>query len=467
MTAPLIAIAGRPNVGKSTLFNRLVGGRPALVHNSPHLTRDRRYGELDYDGRKLRVVDTGGLDPDAAKEVLGAGVHRQARAALGEADAVILVIDARAGVSPLDLEVASMLRKLPIPTYLAANKVDGPKQEPLLGELYSIGLGEVYGISASHGRGVEQLMDAVVEGLPEASDEDNEDEDGEWKWPTEGELANPERPIRVAFLGKPNAGKSSMLNRLVGSERSLVHDQPGTTTDPVDSEFELDGQEFILVDTAGIRRRAKVQAEQEKISVSLALGQIRRADVVVLVLDGALGPSDQDARLAAMIVEAGRGLVIALNKADLLTGGTVVRELREKSAEDFRFVSYAPMIMMSALYGDGITDVMEAVVRVSGQHRKRVTTSELNKFFADVCETHPPPIHHGRAVTVRYLTQGGVCPPTFLLWANRKKGLSESYRRFVVNQLRARYGFEGSPMRLVIKAKNEKRPGGKRGRKRR
>jgi len=283
--------------------------------------------------------------------------------------------------------------------------------------------------------------------------------------PEEAEEKAEESPtIRVAFVGKPNAGKSSLLNRLVGSERALVHDQPGTTTDPVDCEIELGGNRFTLVDTAGVRRRAKVSrgsgtpvldSQQEKIAVSLALGQIRRADVVVLLIDGSLGPSEQDAKLVNMAIEAGRALVVALNKSDLISSSAAAKELREKSSDDLRFVKFAPTVMISALRGDGVGKLMDAVVRVSEEHGKRIPTSALNDFFAEVLETHPPPIHRGKAVTIRYLTQGGVRPPTFLLFANRKEGLSESYKRYIVNQLRVRYQFEGTPLRLIIKAKSK------------
>jgi GTP-binding protein len=490
MTAPLIAIVGRPNVGKSTLFNRLVGGRPALVHDTPGLTRDRRYGELEYFGRTLRVVDTGGLDPEAEKDVIGAGIHRQARAALEEADAVLFVVDATAGITPLDHEVAAMLRKLDKPLFLCANKVDHPKREVLTGEIYALGLGEVHPISAVHGRGIDDLLDAVIERLglpapvPEVEDEDEdeayedaEDEDadeegeggeGEGDEGLAGHTVEEEhRPLRVALVGKPNAGKSSLMNRLVGSERSLVHHAPGTTTDPVDTPFEFGGTSYVLVDTAGIRRRARVEAEIEKLAVFMALSQIERADVVVLVVDASEGLSEQDARIAGIVEEHGRALVVALNKVDLLPGAGAGRTVTRQAEEALHFMPYAPLAMISAMRGDGVAELMATVDRVAAQHAQRVSTAELNRFFAEVCETHPPPLHHGREVRIHYLTQGGVRPPTFLLWANRPEGVAPSYRRFLINQLRARYGFAGTPVRLVIKVKQRRRLRGRSGRKRR
>lgn len=460
MAPPLIAIVGRPNVGKSTFFNRLVGGRPALVHDTPGLTRDRRYGELEYFGRDLRVVDTGGLDPDAATEVIGAGIHRQAHRALEEADCVVFVVDAMAGITPGDSELAQMLRALDKPLFLVGNKIDHPKHEPMLAELYSLGLGEVYGISAAHGSGVDALLEAItdrlgVEPTPIVDDEPEERVDDD--------------PVRVAFVGKPNAGKSSLVNRLLGEERALVHDQPGTTTDPVDTPFEYGGKRYVLVDTAGIRRRAKVDEATEKISVVMALGQLGRADVAVLVVDGSDGPSEQDARLANSVSEAGCAIVIALNKVDLLRGVGAGAELRKRADDELHFLSWAPRAQISALRGDGVGELMETVDRAVAENRKRVTTAELNRFFEEVCETHPPPVHRGRSVRIQYITQGGVRPPTFILWANQPKGISPSYKRYLINQLRKRYGFHGSPMRLIVKSKagSKKSPSGRsRGRRR-
>jgi GTP-binding protein len=476
MTPPLIAIVGRPNVGKSTLYNRLVGGRPALVHDTPGLTRDRRYGEFEYFGHDFRVVDTGGLDPAAEKDVIGAGIHRQAHTAIEQSDAVLFVVDATAGVTALDREIATMLRKVgrvgnvDRPLLVCANKVDHLKREALVPELYELGMGEIYPISAAHGRGVDELLDALIERLelpppqPEAEAEadagrgrgrgaDRTDQPEDREERPGGVERDTSQPLRVAFVGKPNAGKSSLLNRLVGVERALVHHEPGTTTDPVDTSFEFGGRSYVLVDTAGIRRKARIDAATEKIAVSLALDQIRRADVVVLVIDGHDGPSEQDARLAGSIEQSGRAVVIALNKADLLGGPGAGRKLIEETRDQFHFLPYAPMVLISALRGDGVADLMATIDEVAAQFYRRVSTAELNRFFAEVCETHPPPIHRGRSVRINYITQGGVAPPTFILWASTPKGLSPSYQRFIKNQLRARYGFAGTPLRLFIKAK--------------
>jgi len=464
VTTPLIAIVGRPNVGKSTLFNRLVGGRPALVHDTPHLTRDRRYGEAEYFGAPLRVVDTGGLDPDAATEVIGAGIHRQAMQAIDEANAIVLVVDGRAGVSAIDQELAVQLRATGKPVFLAINKIDHPTVDHLIHDFHELGLSSIYPVSASHGRGIDAMLEAITEAtgsvrppeeeapyvysdapaptMDEALEEDEKEDDRN---------AAPEK-LRVAFVGRPNAGKSSLTNRLLGEERSLVHHEAGTTTDPVDAEFSIGGRNYILVDTAGIRRKARIDEDVERIAVSMAIGQIERADVVVLVIDADLGPSEQDARLAGRIEEAGRALVIALNKSDLVTGDAKKAKLRDLSEETFHFLTWAPTAMISAQRGDGVDRLLDVVERAAAEHRKRIPTAQLNRFFAEVIQEMPPPLHKGKAIRINYITQAKSKPPTFVLWAN-SEGLSASYKRFISNRLRETYGFRGTPLRIFVKEK--------------
>ncbi|MCL4225655.1 MAG: 50S ribosome-binding GTPase, partial [Myxococcales bacterium] len=269
---------------------------------------------------------------------------------------------------------------------------------------------------------------------------------------------DPTGPIRVAFVGKPNAGKSSLTNRLLGEERSLVHHEPGTTTDPVDTPLTFAGQDYVLVDTAGIRRKARIDEDVEKLAVTLALAQIERADVVVLVIDAALGPSEQDARLAGAIEQAGRGLIIAFNKADLLRGEAAQERLRQAVKDTFHFLTWAPVTTLSAQRGDGVDRLMDLAKKVAAQHRRRITTSELNRFFAEVCETVPPPVWRGRSVRVYFLTQAAVRPPTFILKASAPDGVSPQYRRFLANQLRRRYGFRGTPLRVFTRARDDKKP---------
>ena len=462
MTTPLVAIVGRPNVGKSTLFNRLVGGRPALVHDTPHLTRDRRYGEAEYFGREMRLVDTGGLDPEAAREVIGAGIHRQALRAIEEANAVVLVVDGRAGVSPVDHLLAKQLRATGKPVFLAVNKIDHPTNENLIHDFHELGLGNAYPVSATHGRGIDPLLEAIADAVnaprPEPEPEAKELDPLFDEPPAEDEAPpQPEepQPLRVAFVGRPNAGKSSLTNRLLGEERSLVHDVAGTTTDPVDAPFTIGGRDYVLVDTAGIRRKARIDADIEKISVTMALAQIERADVVVLVIDAGIGPSEQDARIVGKIEEAGRACVIALNKSDLITSETKKTELRDLTKDTFHFLPWAPVTMISASRGDGVDRLLDLVDQVAKEHRRRIPTAQLNRFFADVIEEMPPPLHKGHAVTIQYITQAAIKPPTFVLMANKPE-LAPSYKRFISNRLREAYGFRGTPIRIFVKARKDR-----------
>jgi len=474
MSTPLIAVVGRPNVGKSTLFNRLVGGRPALVHDTPGLTRDRRYGDADYFGTPLRIVDTGGLDPEAAREVIGAGIHRQALRAIGEADALLLVVDGRAGLTAIDHDLAKQLRATGKPVFLAVNKIDHAVRDDLVHEFHQLGLGEPFAISAAHGRGIDALLEAIVgavapgkttldEDQDEAAPDDifdvlDDDEAGDPEAAAGDEAPPPEeaRPLRVAFVGRPNAGKSSLTNRLLGEERSLVHDVAGTTTDPVDTPFSIGGRDYSLIDTAGIRRKARIEEEIEKIAVSMAIGQVDRADVVVLVIDAELGPSEQDARIAGMIEEAGRALVIALNKIDRIVGDAAKAKLKEQTEDTFHFLSWPLITNLSAQRGDGVDRLLDLVDKAAAEHRKRIPTAQLNRFFKEVIEEMPPPLHHGRSIKINYLTQPRARPPTFVLWANTPEGLSPSYKRFLANRLRERYGFKGTPIRIAVKAKKDR-----------
>ena len=468
MTAPLVAVIGRPNVGKSTLFNRLVGGRPALVHDTPGLTRDRRYGEADYFGKEIRLVDTGGLDPEAATEVIGAGIHRQALRAIDEADALLLVVDGRAGVSAIDHLLAKQLRATGKPVFLAVNKIDHPTVDHLVHEFHELGLGDAFAISAAHGRGIDSLLEAITNAVVPSGEPTSPERDPLFDPEPEEELedesddaqarraARDAEPLRVAFVGRPNAGKSSLTNRLLGEERSLVHDVAGTTTDPVDAKFSIGGREYILVDTAGIRRKARIDEDIEKIAVSMAIGQIERADVAVLVIDAGIGPAEQDARIAGKIEEAGRALVIALNKSDLVQGEAKKSALKELTKDTFHFLDWAPVVNLSAQRGDGVDRLLDVVDQVAKEHRKRIQTSQLNRFFADVIEEMPPPLHHGHAVRIHYITQGATRPPTFILWANKAEGLAPSYKRFIANRLRQAYGFKGTPLRIFVKARKDR-----------
>jgi GTPase len=459
---PLIGIVGRPNVGKSTLFNRLVGGRPALVHDTPGRTRDRRYGELDYFGTQLRVVDTGGLDPEAERDVIGAGIHRQALHAIGESDVLVLVVDGRAGITAIDHDLAVRLRATGKPVFLAVNKIDHPTRDDLVHDFHELGLGAPWPVSAAHGRGIDALVEAIANAVsppppPALSEETvNEDDDDLFDPDDTADDVDEDAPLRVAFVGRPNAGKSSLTNRMLGEERSLVHHAPGTTTDPVDTPFSIGERSYILVDTAGIRRKARIDIDIEKLSVTMAIGQIDRADVVVLVIDAEIGPAEQDARIAGMVEQAGRALVIALNKSDRLHGDAAKATLREQTKDTFHFLPWAPTVLLSAQRGDGVDRLLDLVDQVAREHRKRIQTAELNRFFADVVDQMPPPLHHGHAVRLYYITQATTRPPTFVLWANKPEGLAPSYRRFIANRLREAYNFRGTPLRIAVKAKKDR-----------
>jgi GTP-binding protein len=363
---PVVALVGRPNVGKSSLFNRLVGGRPALVEDIPGVTRDRRYGVCNWGTRSFRVVDTGGLDPSAVG-ILGA-MRGQTLRAVDEAAIHVMVVDAKEGVTPTDFDVAKVLRRTGKPVFVAANKIDTSARDSMLSEAYQLGFEEVFPLSASHGRGVREFLDALVlrlESLAHGTTFDG---------PASME---PEAPIRLAFVGKPNAGKSSLVNRILGEERVLVHDQPGTTRDPIDTPFRFGEQEFILVDTAGLRRRHSVDTLTEAVSGKMARDQLARADVVALVIDAHVGATAEDAKLASYIEESGRAAIVILNKSDLIRRSEFDARV-ERARETLEFMSYAPFLPMSAISGRGVSSIPTKAIKVFQGWSHRVATSELN-----------------------------------------------------------------------------------------
>jgi GTPase len=445
---PLVALVGRPNVGKSSLFNRLVGGRPALVEDVPGVTRDRRYGVADWGPVHFRVVDTGGLDPSAAG-ILGA-MRQQTLRALDEADLVVFVVDAREGVTAVDADVAKVLRLSGRPVLIAANKVDSDRGEATAHEAFSLGFKEVFSVSASHGRGVNTLLDAVVARLPPprprtklelgaatSADDDN-------------------APLRLAFVGKPNVGKSSLVNCLLGEERVLVHDQPGTTRDPIDTPFSFAGREYVLVDTAGMRRRRAIDTLTEHVAAKMARDQLDRCDVAALVIDARMGATAEDARLASLIEDSGRAALVVLNKKDLVGRADVDAKV-ESTREALSFLSYAPVLLTSAVTRGGVTSILAEATRVFEQASRRISTGELNKLLEEIVAHKPPPAGRaGRHIRLYYATQAGVRPPTFFVSTNHPAEVAYPYRRFLVNQLRKTYGFEGTPLRLMFRAHKQK-----------
>jgi GTP-binding protein len=444
-TLPLVALVGRPNVGKSSLFNRLVGGRPALVEDMPGVTRDRRYGVAEWGAARFRVVDTGGLDPSA--EGILKAMRRQTLRAMDEAAAIVFVLDAREGVTSVDGDVAQVLRRAGKRVLVAANKVDSENREAAAAEIFTLGFPEVFLVSASHGRGVGDLCDAIVAALGPAARRDG---------PTGEEPAEAAAPLRLAFVGKPNVGKSSLVNRLLGEERVLVHDTPGTTRDPIDTPFRYGGREFVLVDTAGLRRRRSIDTLTEHVAAKMSRDQLERCDVAALVIDAREGATAEDARLAGLIEESGRVALVVLNKKDLVSRAEIDARVAS-TREQLRFMSYAPVTLTSAATGAGVAAILAEASRLHAEASRRIPTGQLNKLFEDIVAHHPPPSGPaGRHVRLYYATQTDVRPPTFVISTNQPGDIGPAYLRFLTNQLRKAYGFEGTPIRIVLRARRKK-----------
>jgi len=431
MAKPLVAVVGRPNVGKSTLFNRLIGERVAIVEDTPGITRDRVYGETDWRGRAFRVVDTGGLgmgeeDPFHDK------IREQAELAMEEADAILFVTDVEEGLSPIDRDLADMLRRSGKPVVVAVNKADNQKREQNAPEFFELGLGEVFPIAAHQGRGVGDLLDGLVDLLPPAEKEEEEED-----------------RIRLAIVGRPNVGKSSLLNAIVGDERAIVSEVPGTTRDAVDVPFELGDQRFLLVDTAGIRRPGKVQGSVEFYMVLRAEGAIERADVAILVIDAAAGLMDGDKRVGGLAHDKGRSIVLFVNKWDLVHGMSM-KEFGAELRRQMPFLEYAPAVFGSALRREGVRELLDTAADVANNHAMRIPTGELNRVLRDAIDRRPHS-QHGRELKLMYATQTAVKPPTFVLFVNDPKLAHFSYVRYLQNQLRAAFGFQGTPIRVHIR----------------
>jgi GTP-binding protein len=474
---PTIAIVGRPNVGKSTLFNRIVGSRRAIVGDEPGITRDRLYGEAHFRGHRLRIVDTGGIEPDE-KEFIPAEIFRQAKVALQEADAIILVVDGRSELTAPDLDLARLLLRGGKPLFLAVNKIDSDKQQSLTDEFHRLGIRKLFPISAEHGRGVDDVLEAVFEalGLETADIETTEAEISEPGEKAEDvpetEVAPEPKEVKVAIIGHPNVGKSTLLNRLTGTSRSIVSPIPGTTRDAVDEVVEINGKSFRFIDTAGIRRKGKTHLMAEKLSVVMARKHLDAADIALLVIDATEGVNALDATIAGYAHESGRSVIVIVNKWDLVTSGqkkagrdskaTRIRESKspadreayeQRVRYDLKFLSYAPVLFVSAATGQGTDKILPTLEEVASERRKRIPTAEMNRFLKYV-DFERASVPARQQVKIYYMTQAGVSPPTFVLFTNRKVKLHFSYQRFLENQLRKAFGFVGSPIWIKNRARD-------------
>jgi GTP-binding protein len=454
-----IGIVGRPNVGKSTLFNRLLGYKKAITEDSPGVTRDRNYGEFEYGGAAFLLVDTGGFEP-ANEEGFFPLIKRQIEASVSEAAALLFVVDFKAGLLPQDREIVQLLRRTGKPVLVVVNKVDSPKGESLAGEFYELGTESLYPISALHGTGMVELLDAIVdsvphdEGLAPEGDGPAEEDGGK-----EGDTDRPGRerraggPVRIAFVGRPNTGKSSLVNALLGSERMIVSDVPGTTRDAIDSTVLFRGKELVIVDTAGLRRKSRVSIKVEEYSVSSAVKSIEQADVVNLVLDAAEGISHQDGGIAHLVTSRGKGLVIVVNKWDLAAGRMTEGQCRELVAQGIPHGSHAPVVLASAKTGLRVTDIPEKDLKVYGQLNRRIGTPRLNESLREFLQRQAIPRQRGKEVKILYAHQSRSFPPTFTIFANHPHLVPENYKRYLENSLRRRFGFQGAPIRFVVKKK--------------
>ncbi len=435
---PIVAIIGRPNVGKSTFFNRLSKRKKAIVIDEPGATRDRNYEDCTWNGRDFILIDTGGFEPVSREKIL-IQMREQTNLAIEEADTIIFLMDGREGLTPSDIEIANLLRKVEKPTFFVINKIDGPKHEGLAYEFYRLGIEKLYTISAEHGVGVGELMDDVAEYLP-VPDAVREDE----------------QRIRIAVIGKPNVGKSSIINNILGYERTIVNPLPGTTRDAIDTPFELNDRKYLLIDTAGIRRKSKISITLEKYSVIQALKTISRSDIALILIDAEEGITDQDTKIAGLALERGVVCIIVVNKWDLLekdnsTVGNYVRDIKEK----LKFLNFAPILFVSALTGQRVIKIFDTIETAYSQYTRRVQTSILNNKVREFLEINPPPRYQHKAHNFSYVTQTSVKPPTFIFFVHEPKAVHFSYQRYLTNKIREEFGFDHVPIKIILRKKSK------------
>ncbi len=439
MARPVVAIVGRPNVGKSTLFNKLVGARLSIVDDKPGVTRDRIYGDCEWLGHRFLLVDTGGIEP-RADDVILSQMRAQANIAIATADVIVLVTDLRSGVVTTDQDVANMLQKSGKPVILCVNKCDSVgAPDPEFYEFYNLGMGDPIAVSAVHGHGTGDLLDAVIAYFPPESEEEEEDD-----------------TIKVAVIGKPNVGKSSLINRISGQVRAIVSDIAGTTRDATDTRIENQYGKFTFIDTAGIRRKSKVTDAIEKYSIIRARTAVERADVCVIMIDATEGFTEQDSKVAGIALDQGKGCIVVVNKWDAVEkDGNTMREYKEKLAVDFAFMKFAPFVFISAKTGQRVDRLFEQIAYVYAQSTMRISTGKLNEILGAATARVQPPTDKGKRLKIYYMTQASVCPPTFVFFVNNAQLFHFSYQRYLENQIREVFGLEGTPVRFIIRERGE------------
>ncbi|MBQ4120085.1 MAG: ribosome biogenesis GTPase Der [Clostridia bacterium] len=440
MAKPIVAVVGRPNVGKSTLFNKILGKRLSIVDDTPGVTRDRIYGDGEWLGKKMMFVDTGGIEPKTDDFILKS-MRNQAQLAIDTASVIIMVTDIKSGVTASDMDVASMLQKSGKPIVLCVNKCDNIGETPMeFYEFYNLGLGEPIAVSSVHGHGTGDLLDAVIANIPESEFAEED-----------------ENIINVAIIGKPNAGKSSLVNQISGEERVIVSDMAGTTRDAIDTKIERDGVTYNFIDTAGLRRKSKVEEKLEKYSVLRAKMAIERADVCVIMIDGKDGFTEQDSKVAGLALEEGKACIIAVNKWDAVEkDGKTMDAYRKKLMTDFSFMPYAPIIFISAKTGQRVDRLFSLIKYVNEQNTMRISTGKLNDILADATARVQPPSDKGKRLKIYYMTQASTKPPTFVCFCNNAELFHFSYQRYLENQIRSIFGLEGTPIRFVIRERGDK-----------
>ena len=442
MSKPLVAIVGRPNVGKSTFFNRMTGTKLAIVEDTPGVTRDRIFGEAEWLGKEFTLVDTGGIDA-STDDVILSQMRQQAQLAIDAADVILFFADGKTGLTPEDRDIANMLRHSDKPIIVAVNKIDNKKEEQNLYDFYELGIGDIFPLSSTQGLGTGDLLDDVIKYL---DDVQNEEED---------------ESLKVAFVGKPNVGKSSLTNKILGYERTIVSNIPGTTRDAIDSTFERDGKLYTIIDTAGMRKKSRIEDKSiERYSVIRSLGAIRRADVAVVIIDAQEGITEQDVKVAGYVADEGKAVIIAVNKWDAVEKDTyTIEEYNKKIKADLAFMSYAPIIYISASTGQRIDKLFSLINEVYENNHRRIKTGILNDCLQDAITAVEPPSDKGRRLKIYYMTEAATAPPTFVLFVNDPLLMHFSYQRYLENFLRKTFDFKGTPVRLLVRERNENKEG--------